>query len=63
MTDNSVIKVMSEVRDDIDWKFCVSKLNTKGRAYLMEHFDDSKYYVEHLGTRDRGRKFTQELGV
>lgn len=63
MTDNSVIKVMHEVRDDIDWKFCVSKLNTKGRAYLMEHFDDSKYYVEHLGTRDRGRKFTQELGV
>lgn len=63
MNDQSVLKVMHEVREDIDWKFCVSKLNTKGRAYLMEHFEDSKYYVEHLGTRDRGRKFTQELGV
>lgn len=63
MTDQSVLKVMHGVRDDIDWKFCVSMLNAKGRAYLIEHFEDSKYYVEHLCTRDRGRKFTRELGL
>ena len=63
MRDQSILKVMQEVREDIDWKFCVSKLNAKGRAYLLEHFEDSRYYAEHLGTRERGRKFTQELGV
>lgn len=63
MSDQSVAKIINEVRDDIDWKFCVSKLSKKGRTYLIRNFSDSSYYVEHLGTHDRGRKFILELGL
>lgn len=63
MDDASVSKVLHQLRNDIDWAFCVGMLNAKGRGFLINNFGESSYFVEHLNVRDRGKKFTLDLGV
>lgn len=59
----SVKSVMSVVKDLIDWEYCVSKLNTKGRAQLIKEFDDSSYFNKFLKTKDLGNSFSKDLGL
>lgn len=63
MQSSSVKKVLAAAKDSIDWEYCVSKLNAKGRAQLISEFDDSSYFNKYLGNKDLGKSFSKDLGL
>jgi hypothetical protein len=63
MQSDSVKRVLSIAKDLIDWEYCVSTLNAKGRAQLISEFDDSSYYTKYLATKDLGKAFSKDLGL
>jgi hypothetical protein len=63
MQSDSVKRVLSIAKDLIDWEYCVSTLNAKGRAQLITEFDDSSYYTKYLATKDLGKAFSKDLGL
>ena len=63
MSSRAVNKVVDEVKDDIDWEYCVGKLNAKGRAQLIQEFSETEYYKHLLKKNDLGMVFSQDLGL
>jgi hypothetical protein len=63
MQSDSVKNVLAAAKNSIDWEYCVSKLNAKGRDQLIKEFDDSSYFNKYLGNKDLGKSFSRDLGL
>jgi len=63
MSSIAVRKVVDEVKDDIDWEYCVGRLSAKGRYQLIQEFSETEYYKHFLKKNDLGVVFSQDLGL
>jgi hypothetical protein len=54
---------IQKVKDQVDWKELVTSMNGKGRAVLMEAFQEAEYYRPYLKRDERGRNLESELGL